>query len=526
MTNLSLPTRTILAAGIVMGLAGDQLLRVPDGPGLNFSILLAGLAVSVWAVARNARKELSREAWVWLALGVTCGALLLWRGSGMIRFWTFAAACFAFAMPTLHAGRAWVTRAGVLDVVAAGVGTWLHTAFGAVRLVLGSRREEQAVPEQLDPSRGALRTALVGALLAVVPLFVFGALFVSADAVFARMLSDLVRFDLEAFASHLFAVAALSWLTWGYLTGMLTGTDLTGDRDVRRFLPRLGTAEVATAMGLVDLLFLAFVVVQLRYLFGGASLVQVTPDLTYAAYAREGFFQLVAAVGLAIPWLLGTHALLEDRGLKARSWFAGLAGTQLVLLLVVVASAVQRMLAYQGAYGLTELRVVATAGLVALTMLLVWFGATVLSGRAHRFPFGVLVTGYLLIATLQIINPAGLVVRHNLDRSADLGGVDAEYLASLGSDAAPLLVARIGELEAAERCLVADRLISAWGPERPGDWRSFNLSESRARSAVGVDLQRLQAAAAGDGCGPDADSVPEAADDSTVGSRDPAGQGP
>ncbi|NNF27108.1 MAG: DUF4173 domain-containing protein [Gemmatimonadetes bacterium] len=491
-TRPAFPTRTMLTAGVVMGLAGDQLLRVPDGPGLNFFLLLAGLALSVWAVARSTGRQLSRESSLWLGLGVVCGAALLWRGSGMIRFWTFVAACGAFALPTLHAGRAWVTRAGVLDVAAAAVGTCLHTAFGAVRLIIGLRSEEREATDSRGPARSAFRTAVVGTLLAAVPLFVFGALFVSADAVFARILGDLVRFDLETVASHLFAVAALGWLTCGYLTGMVVGTDLRGDRDFRGALPRLGTAEVATAMGLVDLLFLAFVAVQLRYLFGGASLVQVTPDLTYAEYAREGFFQLVAAVALAIPWMLGTHALLEDRGLKARSWFAGLAGTQLALLLVVVASAVQRMLAYQGAYGLTELRVVATTGLVALTALLLWFGATVLSGRAHRFSFGVLVTGYLLVAALQIMNPAGLVVRHNLDRSVALGGVDVEYLASLGSDATPGLVARIAELDGDEQCLVAERLLRSWGPDRPGDWRSFNLSESRARSAVRAEESRLR----------------------------------
>ena len=498
--NPSLPIRTILTAALVVGVAGDQLLRAPGGPGLNIAILLAALAASVWAVSRSAGRRLSSESWAWIAVGVTLGVALVWRGSGLLRFWTFVVACGAFALPTLRAGRAWVTRAGVLEVAAATVGTGLHSAFGAARLLVGPRQEKPVATDARTPLGNALRTALVGALLAIVPLMVFGALFVSADAVFARILGDVVRFDLEAVASHVFVVALLSWLAVGYLTGMLSGTDLTGGRDLRRLLPKVGTAEVATAMGMVDALFLAFVAVQLRYLFGGASLVQVTPDLTYAAYAREGFFQLVAAVALAIPWLLATHTLLEDRGLRARAWFAGLAGTQLVLLLVVVVSAVQRMLAYQGAYGLTELRVIATAGLFALTTLLVWFGATVLSGRAHRFPFGVLVTGYLFVGALQVINPAGLVVRHNLDRSQALGGVDAEYLASLGSDAAPVLVDRLGELDEAQQCLVADRLLRSWGPDRPGDWRSFNLAESRARDAVAGAVARLESSASSRGC--------------------------
>jgi two-component system sensor histidine kinase BaeS len=96
---------------------------------------------------------------------------------------------------------------------------------------------------------------------------------------------------------------------------------------------------------------------------------------------------------------------------------------------------------------------------------------------------------------LQVINPAGLVARHNLDRISELDEVDARYLGSLGSDAAPLLIARIDELADDEQCWLANRLLRQWGPERPGDWRTFNWSESRARDAVESDLGTLRALA-------------------------------
>ena len=58
MTNRALPVTAILAAGIGMGFAGDQLLRTPAGPGLNFFLLFLGLAVSIGVVAqRRARRN-------------------------------------------------------------------------------------------------------------------------------------------------------------------------------------------------------------------------------------------------------------------------------------------------------------------------------------------------------------------------------------------------------------------------------------------------------------------------------------
>ena len=48
----------------------------------------------------------------------------------------------------------------------------------------------------------------------------------------------------------------------------------------------LGIVEVGTVLGLLGLLFLAFVAVQVRYLFGGAERVVSTAGMTYAEYAR------------------------------------------------------------------------------------------------------------------------------------------------------------------------------------------------------------------------------------------------
>jgi hypothetical protein len=492
MTDRTLPVTTILTAGIGMGFAGDQLFWASAGPGLNAFLLFVCLAASVWTVAQRGESPLSGEASSWIGVGLLYGAALMWRGSDLLRFATFLAACTALALPALNAGRAWIKRSGTLDLVEAVAGAGLHSAWGSARLIKRETWGEVGTDMSRGTTRHVVQTAFGGALLAVVPLVVFGALFISADAVFATIVGDFVRVDLQTFASHLVVIAILSWLACGYLVGVSSGTRLEGVRRLQPARPNLGIVEVATALGLVDLLFLGFVIVQFRYLFGGGSWVEVTPGLTYADYARAGFFQLVAAVALAIPWLLAAHALLGDRSLKVRLVFRGFAGIHLLLLLVIVASAIQRMLVYQTAYGLTELRVVVTAVLVWLTVVVAWFGATVFSGHRDRFAFGGLATAFVLVGALQFINPAGLVARHNLDRMGELGEVDVEYLGSLGSDAAPLLLARLDELSYEAQCLVASRLLRQWGPERPWDWRSFNWSESRARHAVDDNLGTLR----------------------------------
>jgi hypothetical protein len=317
--------------------------------------------------------------------------------------------------------------------------------------------------------------------------------------------------------------------------------------------PGLGIATAAVAVGLVDLLFLAFVQVQVQALFGGAAFVEATPGLSYATYAREGFFQLVTATALGLSWLLVVDGLLGRREPVAAWTFRALAGVQLLLLLAIAASAVQRLGAYVDAYGITEDRFVAVAALGWFAVLIVGFAATVLRERRQAFVVLGLVSAFVWVAGLQVANPAARSAEDLLDRhrvslasgpAADASpedpaaGLDAGYLAALGSDAVPIVVERFAELPAQARCIVARSLLHEWGTERAADWRSWNASEARARRVVRDVEARLLAdapargetrcsppeEAASDGTqapdganGPQADARPPAAGESTGG---------
>ena len=59
-------------------------------------------------------------------------------------------------------------------------------------------------------------------------------------------------------------------------------------------------------LGVLDALFLAFVAVQATVLFGGHAHVLETEGLTYAEYARQGFWQLL--------WVSALTLLVLGRG--------------------------------------------------------------------------------------------------------------------------------------------------------------------------------------------------------------------
>jgi hypothetical protein len=516
----TLPVVAIFAAGLALGIAGDVLLRGRSGPGLNVFLLFAGLGVAVWALSRRAGTALSREALVTLGIGMVFAATLVLRASEALQFFAFLAAAVAFALPALRAGAAWLRRSGVSDQIEAVAGAGANAMAGAFRLVgaaLAGRSGHGAPAagsgEPGEAARHPAWAVLRGLLLAIPFLFVFGALFMSADRIFAVLVTDVVRLDYEEIVSHVFLTVVLTWLACGYLTGFLTGTRPVRLPDAFGTRPPVGIVEIGTALALVDLLFVLFVSVQFRYLFGGSGLVEVTPGLTYAEYVREGFAQLALACALVLPSLLAADWLLQPRRRRDALVFRVLGGLLLLLLVVIIASALQRVRAYQAAYGLTDSRFYGAAFLGWLTLLTVWFAATVLRGRRERFAFPALVSGFAFVALLLAVNPDVRIARTNLERAGNVPtgtvrsgeGVDARYLASLSADAVPTLMDALPGLPPQPRCVLARGLLERWGPDgmREPDWRSWNWPMARAREMVGAEAEALRAMVAGaDACPP------------------------
>ena len=137
----------------------------------------------------------------------------------------------------------------------------------------------------------------------------------------------------------------------------------------------LGTVEVGVILGLMNLLFLSFVIVQVPYLFGGMDLVQNTPDFKLAEYARRGFGELVAVSALVLPVLLTGQWLIRKENPFAGKLFRVLAGVQIVLLFVIMASAVQRLVLLTGnlGYGMTTIRLYPLIFMGWLAIVFVWF---------------------------------------------------------------------------------------------------------------------------------------------------------
>ncbi|MGH8003299.1 MAG: DUF4153 domain-containing protein, partial [Limisphaerales bacterium] len=323
-----------------------------------------------------------------------------------------------------------------------------------------------------------------GILIALPIVLVFGGLLMAADAIFEGIVKKVFDIDFQEIFKHLFITGFGAWVAGGLLHGIFFSKREGLPENVRASSFNAGLTETFIVLGLLNLLFLSFVLVQFRYFFGGANLVEVTPGLTYAEYARRGFFELVTVAGLVLPLLLGWHWLLPKGNMKSEKIFRVLAGIMILLLFVIMASAVKRMRLYQGEYGLTELRLYTTVFMGWLAAVFIWFGLTVLRNHRERFMFGALITGFVAIFALQTINPDGLIVRTNLSLAKSGKSFDVDYAATLSDDALPALVEALPSLNDADQKKVFDCIIAPKLTSLKSDWRTWSWSRHQAEKVL------------------------------------------
>ncbi|MBV9848554.1 MAG: DUF4173 domain-containing protein [Armatimonadetes bacterium] len=470
-----------LAGALAMGVLGDVWLRAT--PGMNVVLWTSALVGMAALLAR--RQGGGIGAGRGLALpALFFAAAFAWRDSPTLRALDALALLVCLGLAAGAAAREGrLARAGFLDYARDVLASGARSAFGGLRLTFGDIRWRE-LPRGGETAR-RLTSVGVGVAVALPLLLVFGGLFASADPVFRRLVQKAFAWDFDDLLGHLEWTTLGALLVGGFLRGLFWGT---AAREYRRpaFLA-LGAVEMGVALGLLDLLFLAFVLVQLRYFFGGARLVQATTGLTYAQYARGGFFELVAVAALVLPLLLTLHGLFRSESPRGARLFRALAGLQVGLLFVIMASATQRMRLYQGEYGQTELRLYVTAFMAWLALVFVWFVLTVLRGRRERFAFGALLSAFGMIALLHALNPDAAIVRANAALARAGRPFDVDYALSLSADAVPALLAARPALPPPQAQAVTARLAAAWTPPRNPDWRSWNWSRVGAwRLAAGT----------------------------------------
>lgn len=483
---LRAPVAMFLAA-LLFGLAGQQLFFA-RAAGINVLVATAlFLAIAWWLRPRAVQIDVAD---LWLpAAALTFAALCALRADvALLAFDEAAAAGLALAW-TAALGGARITRYDARALVAEAADGIAGIVDRPARL---ARQAAGPIAARVRSRTGRLPRYVGGAALATPFLAAFTVLFASADPIYAQRVNDL--FDIvrwrELFRDAGQRTVLFVLIAWLAATALATLDQIRPPRPTTDVLGVIAVETAAVLLACIDLLFAVFVAFQIGYLFGGRDTIDAA-GIPYSAYARRGFFELMASASLVGAVLFGLG--LQSR---TRSRVTNALGLVLVgLTLVVLASAHYRLDLYQQAYGWTELRLYAIAGIVFLGLALAILAWSVAAARMH-FSLQPLAGAALLVALgVNVVSPSAFVARADLDRLIDPARLPADaerrmdpaYLVSLGDGAFPVLVELLPSLRWEDRNLLQAWL--QWTARRraatPEPWESISVDRVRATAALG-----------------------------------------
>ena len=342
------------------------------GAGVTLFTLCYAGCVLAYAAACGIRP--TRAAWGWLAFLLAMSALFFVGVPALLNLPALlflAAIAIYWAMVVFGARTSGRLDAGVLRDGWRGFFELPFGNFAALPGALGAAAGRRAAGDPQKKHR-PMAGVLAGLALTVVLLPVVVMLLAGADKAFADLLQTLalrLRFDFSSTLTRLAFAVPVSF----YLFGLFYGARH------KKGVPAQGSAAVAkklsfAALGIpaVTLLvvYLLFFINQLPYFVSAFwGRLPAAGNMTYAQYARGGFFELlwVAVINLA---LLGFGKAFVTRGGAVRRVASVLLCLATALMVAIAGS---KMALYISAYGTTRKRVWASWAMVLVAVCIVLF---------------------------------------------------------------------------------------------------------------------------------------------------------
>lgn len=458
-------------AGLAMGLLGNWLFY--GRPlGLSFPVyIIIGIGL-ILALARPAGLQIMRRNLWPLIPAVFFAGMVAVRADWMVITLNVGAALMLGALALYYLPLKRPLDEASLQEQAMGL---VETGFVILpQALIEGAKSWDWVREKRHQRGGAIASVARGLLFALPVVAVFAFLLGSADAVFANYVNQAwegvrralgIEFFDDTFGRLMVTVSLAALVTgaigWGIQRRAVPPPppsikDDESDEIEGEIAPpadekrkpgfKLSMIESGIVMGSVVALFGAFVAVQFAYFFGGQATIEVQ-GLTYANYARRGFFELVAVSVLTLGMGLLLDRVTMRQGNHENRTFLALALAIAGLTGVMLVSAFQRMWLYEEEYGFTQLRVYTHVFMVWLGVMFGVYALALFRVRKNVFALGTVLTIIGYLTTLNLMNVDAYIAERNIARYHAGRELDVAFLDILSADATTPILALYQESE-------------------------------------------------------------------------------
>jgi hypothetical protein len=466
---------------------------------------------------------------VYMVLLVLGGILLLWRaGQPPARgiLWLIPPLLFFLGVPLVREEPMTVSLSVLFAILLAGIGAVSYLGGRWVRYSLADyvsgfaglfmsmlirpvmfrlQADKDAQEGGVQRSRANLWPYVRGIVIAIPILAIFGGLLASADTIFGKELSDFFKlfFDIEKIPEYIFRLVYILVFAYAIAGAFLHASQKSTDEKLlgveKPLVPQfLGFPETTIVMGSVIVLFTAFVVVQFRYFFGGQANLGVG-GLTDSEYARRGFGELAAVAFLSLLLILGLSTITSRRTPTQRRVFSILSSVLVMLVMVILVSAYQRLRLNEMAHGYFRLRTYSHVFYIWLALLLVAVAILEILHRERAFALAALIAAMGFAVSLTALNVDAFTAQQGVLRASKGYHFNIPDITSLSSDSVPVLADAYLDpklpkaLHEQIGVVLYCRANTYRAPRAPvGDWRSFNFARLRAEQAMAKVQPYLQ----------------------------------
>jgi hypothetical protein len=510
--NLNHKSRLIWASIIVAWIF--DLLFWKQAPGISYLIMVVLVIAAGLILAFGEKLPPAKGTWLLAPVILFFAGMTFFRSEPFSMFigMSFSSAFLALAAVTFLGGQWW--NYSFSDYIVKFFHLAISTLSRFMMFLSQKSPSESDLPGEPAPTKKTAPTwAIVRGLVIALPIvLVLAVLLGSADPIFNEKLQAILKiFNIERLGEYLFRLFYI--LVLAYLLAGAYLNAFTQSRDEKLLgiekpwmAPFLGWVEAIIILAAIDALFAVFVGIQFKYFFGGQVNIHLD-GYTYAEYARKGFFELiaVAVISLLILQVLSsiTRRLLKKEG----SAFSGLSVGLVVLVVIILVSAFQRLQLYESAYGFSRIRIYSHILMIWLGVLLVATVLIEILRRQRLFPLAIVVSLIGFGATITLINVDQFIVRENIARSQAGQELDVAYLVSLSDDAVPYLAQEYKTTQAGQQLhaqlgtVLACKLDTQQTDDtnhlaagRKSFWGSYQWSSANARTALDGLASELTAA--------------------------------
>ncbi len=340
----------------------------PSGLGFGVTLFTFSFCAITLLYLKKRAVSIPKQSYLWLAVVLLSAVNFSLFSNDSLQFlnFLFLMGCAAYWVAVLASTRVEKSLGGYFlpDMV----NQLIHVPFGnfncAVKIV-GETAAKNKKSKVLFASLG-------GALAAVPLICVVVSLLIQADEAFQVMMGQITATVGQQFVNFLLRLLP-SFLVGSYLFGLLYGNfekrhvdTITAEKAscFAQSCKKLPAAASVTALCLLCGVYLLFFGTQAASLF--SAFFHQRPDgVTYAEYARRGFFELckVASINLGVMMVSSIFTAQNDGRHKVLRMVNIVLSVETLLL---ITTAVSKMFLYIDRYGLTQKRVYTSCFMIVL----------------------------------------------------------------------------------------------------------------------------------------------------------------